>query len=96
MKTAPHVVQAKLLRLYKLDVMDVERGGQPPRVLILRPARLHFRALSTSLFSIRLYDSAEVIDDLKNAVEAAKMTGMFLNAVLGKVSRSHLLPGFLR
>ena len=41
---------------------------------------------------------AEVIDDLRDAVEAAKvvlMTCMFLDPVLGKIPRSQLLLGFL-
>ena len=40
METAAHVAQTKLLRLYRLDVTDVERGGQDCRVLVFKPARI--------------------------------------------------------
>ena len=40
METAARVAQTKLLRLYRLDVTDVERGGQACRVLILKAARI--------------------------------------------------------
>ena len=40
METVVYIAQTKLLRLYRLDVTDVEREGQDCRVLIFKPARI--------------------------------------------------------
>ena len=40
METTARVAQTKLLRLYKLDVTDIERGDQAYRVLILKSTRI--------------------------------------------------------